>query len=122
MGIGLTIISAIFFGILVGCGVIIIYFFVKTYLENKKVMKINPNIVKEIELNKKVSKKIQDDRTKRVKEIRDKNRRTNEFTDERRVDGDNTQPRQSSEYSPDKDSTSKSGRVPLSDTGFNLRD
>ena len=122
MGIGLIILSAIFFGILIGCGIIIIYFFIKTYLENKKVMKINPNIVKEIELNKKVSKKIQDDRTKRVKEIREKNRRTNGFTDKKGADGDNTQPEQSIECSSDKDSSSKSGGVQLSDSGFNLRD
>lgn len=79
MGIGTTILAGIFFGIFFGIGIIVAYFFIKTWLENKKVLKINPNIVKEIELNKKTSKEILNGREKRIKEIRERSREQNGF-------------------------------------------
>lgn len=80
MGLGVTILAGIFFGIIVGIGIIVTYSFIKTWRENKKVLKINPNIVKEIELNKGKSKTILNGREKRIKEIRERNRLQNGFT------------------------------------------
>jgi lipopolysaccharide export LptBFGC system permease protein LptF len=122
MGIGIIILSAILFGILIGCGIIIFYSFIKTYIQNKRVLKKNPNLVKEIELNKKISKKIQDDRTKRIKEIRERNRRTDGFTNEERINGNNSESGKPDEHISDKENSSKSRGVSLSDTVFNLRD
>lgn len=116
MGVGITILSGMFFGILSGIGIVIAYFYFKTWRENKKVLKINPDIVKEIELNKKSSKKILNDREKNFKEIRERSREQNGFTRrEQNTSGTN-------EYSSDKEhSPERLGRVSVSEVKDNAR-
>jgi len=120
MGVGTTLVAGIFFGTLFGISIMIVYFFFKTKLQNRRALKKNPNIVEEIKLNKKKSKEILNEKEGRINRSRGRSRRNNGFTENPKGKSDvETTNRGTSNK---KITPERRGGISISTPSFTLRD
>jgi len=125
MSLAITILAAIVLGIFIGVFIVVVYMFIKTWWQNRKVLKKNPNIVEEIKLNKELNEKVKNVRIKKIKGIRERNRREHGFklseTDAGTPTGE-LGTTATDKPIPDEDVVAERRRIQVSDVGFALRD